>query len=44
MKNVETQTGTSEASFTNIIQEMEERLLGIEDTIENRYPGQKKKN
>lgn len=41
MKNVETPTGTSEAS--NIIQEMEERLLGIEDTIENRYPGQKKK-
>lgn len=42
MKNVETPTGTSEAS--NIIQEMEERLLGIEDTIENRYPDQKKKN
>lgn len=34
MKNLGIQTETSKASFTNIIQEIEERLLGIEDTIE----------
>ena len=34
MKNSGTQTGTSEASLTNRIQETEERISGIEDTIE----------
>lgn len=33
MINLETLTGTSEASFPNRIQEMEERLSGFEDTI-----------
>jgi hypothetical protein len=34
MTNLGTQTGTTEASLTNTIQEMEERVSCIEDTIE----------
>lgn len=34
MANLEKRTGTTEASIANTIQEMEERTLGIEDTIE----------
>lgn len=34
MKNLGTQTGTSEVSLTNRIQESKERLSGLEDTIE----------
>lgn len=43
MKNLETQTGTSEANLTNRIHETEERLSGTEDVIEkNSYLGQRK--
>lgn len=34
MKNLGTWTGITEAIFTNRIQAMEERISGIEDTIE----------
>ena len=34
MENLRKRTGTIDSSITNIIQEMEERILGIEDTIE----------
>lgn len=34
MNNLGTQTGTSEVSLTNRIQESKERLSGLEDTIE----------
>jgi len=34
MKNSGVQTGITEASFTNIIRQMEKRLSGIEDMIE----------
>jgi predicted nucleic acid-binding Zn-ribbon protein len=34
MKILETQTGTLEASLTNRIQKMEERLSDVEDNIE----------
>ena len=34
IKNLESWTGTFEASFTNRIQEMEEVMSGREDTIE----------
>lgn len=34
MSNIGTQTGTTKLSFTNKIQEMEERLLGPKDTVE----------
>ena len=33
-KNLSKQTGTTDANITNRIQEMEERISGIEDTIE----------
>ena len=33
MKASETQTGTSETSLTNRVQEIEDRSSGIEDTI-----------
>lgn len=34
MKNLETQAGTTEVDFANKIQEMEERISGTEDTVE----------
>jgi predicted nucleic acid-binding Zn-ribbon protein len=34
MENLRKRTGTIDSSITNIIQEMEGRILGIEDTIE----------
>ena len=34
MKNLGIQTGTTEASFTNRIQEMEERSSSVEDRLE----------
>ena len=34
MENLGKRTGTAEVSITNRIQEMEERISGIEDTIE----------
>ena len=34
IENLETWTGASEVSFTNQIKEMEDRISGIEDTIE----------
>jgi hypothetical protein len=34
MKNFEIQTGTTGADFANGIQELEERILNIEDMIE----------
>jgi predicted nucleic acid-binding Zn-ribbon protein len=34
IKNLRKRTGTADTSITNRIQEMEERILGIEDTIE----------
>ena len=34
MKNIRMQTGTTEASFANRIQEMEKSILGTGDTIE----------
>ena len=36
IKKLGTQTGTTEASFTNRIQEMEKRISGAEDTIEEK--------
>lgn len=43
MKSSGTQTGTLEARLTNKIQEMEERILGIEDQTEkNGYLIQRK--
>lgn len=35
IKNLETQTGTSETSLSNRVQEIEERISGIEDTLED---------
>ena len=35
IKNLRKRTGTADTSITNRIQEMEERILGIEDTIED---------
>jgi uncharacterized coiled-coil protein SlyX len=34
MKNLGNRTGTTDASITNRIQDMEERISGVEDTIE----------
>ena len=34
MENLGKRTGTREASITNRIQEMEERVSGVEDTID----------
>ena len=34
MGNLRKQTGTTDASITNRIQEMEERISGVEETIE----------
>ena len=34
MENLGKQTGTTDASITNRIQEMEERISGIEDMLE----------
>ena len=34
MKNLGTRAGTSEASLNNRIKNMEEKISGIEDTIE----------
>jgi cell fate (sporulation/competence/biofilm development) regulator YmcA (YheA/YmcA/DUF963 family) len=34
MKNLGKRTGTTDVSITNIIQEMEERLSGVADVIE----------
>jgi hypothetical protein len=34
MENVGKRTGATDASITNRIQEMEERISGVEDTIE----------
>lgn len=34
MKNLEPSTGTSDTSLFNRIQDMNERILGIEDKIE----------
>jgi hypothetical protein len=43
MENLGKRTGTAEVSITNRIQEMEERISGIEDTIEkNQYISQRK--
>ena len=36
MENLGTQTGTTDTSITNRIQEMEERNWGVEDTIEEK--------
>ena len=35
MENLGTRSGVTEANITNRIQEIEERISGIEDTIEN---------
>lgn len=35
MKGLEMQTGTIEANFTNKIQELEERIVGIDHIIEH---------
>lgn len=37
MKNVGTETGASEVSLSNWIQEIEERISGLEDTIEEMH-------
>lgn len=42
IKDLGTQTGTPEANHTNKIQEIEERMSGIEDTIEEMIPQSKK--
>jgi hypothetical protein len=44
MENLGKRTGTTDASITIKIQEMEERLLGIEDTIEEVDTSKKKLN
>lgn len=41
MKNLETQTGTSEARLTNRIQAMEERTLSIDNMREEMYASAK---
>lgn len=43
MKNLGTKTGTSQVSLTNGMQEMEERILGIEDMLEEMDTFVKKK-
>jgi hypothetical protein len=35
MQNIGKRTGTTDASFTNTIQKMEERISGVENTIED---------
>jgi hypothetical protein len=35
VENLEMRSGVIDASITNIIQEIEERISGAEDTIEN---------
>ena len=35
MDNLGLRSGTTDASITNRIQELEERISGLEDTIEN---------
>lgn len=44
MKNLETKTGTSEASLTRKVQDMEERILRTEEKVKkkNRYISQGK--
>ena len=45
MKNIGTQTGTIETSFINRVQEMEEKISDIRNTIaETNTPDQKKLN
>ena len=41
MENLGKWTGTTDANITNRIQEMEERISGIEDTIEETDPSVK---
>ena len=41
MKNLKMQTGTTQATFTNRIQEMEEKITGIKDRRNNGYISQK---